>query len=136
MKIKEYQKLIQELSDIDLEANSIADSRRILAELNERENIVAELIKRVKKDIQNIELDFLEKKHKINVDYAEGRSSGVISRVRGKSKVKELKKLQEKRDETLESYHAVRYILDELYIQIKDAKDPLNNYIKGRLGGL
>ncbi len=62
MKIKEYQKLIQELSDIDLEANSIADSRRILAELNERENIVAELIKRVKKDIQNIELDFLEKK--------------------------------------------------------------------------
>lgn len=58
MKIKEYQKLIQELSDIDLEANSIADSRRILAELNERENIVAELIKRVKKDIQNIELDF------------------------------------------------------------------------------
>lgn len=61
MKIKEYQKLIQELSDIDLEANSIADSRRILAELNERENIVAELIKRVKKDIQNIELDFLEK---------------------------------------------------------------------------
>ena len=128
--------MIQELSDIDLEANSIADSRRILAELNERENIVAELIKRVKKDIQNIELDFLEKKHKINVDYAEGRSSGVISRVRGKSKVKELKKLQEKRDETLESYHAVRYILDELYIQIKDAKDPLNNDIKGRLGGL
>ena len=88
MKIKEYQKLIQELSDIDLEANSIADSRRILAELNERENIVAELIKRVKKDIQNIELDFLEKKHKINVDYAEGRSSGVISRVRGNLRLK------------------------------------------------
>jgi len=136
MKIKEYQKLIQEISDIELEAYSIAESRRILAELNERERILAELKKRIKKDIQNMELDFLEKKHKINVDYADGRSAGVISRVRGKSKVKELKKLQEKYDESLESYYAMRYILDELSLQMKKAKDPLNNYIKGRLGGL
>ena len=135
MKIKEYHKMIQEIADIDLEADSIADSRRILAELNEREKILVELKKSVKRDIKLIERDFLEKKHKINIDYAAGRSPGVISRVWGKSKVKELKKLQEKHDESLESYYAMRYILDDLSLQIQEAKEPLNNYIKGRLGG-
>lgn len=135
MEIKDYYKLIQEITDIDLEADSIADSRRILAEINEREMILKELKKRIKNDIKNIERGYLDQKHKINVDYAGGRSPGVVSRVRGKSRVKELKKLQEKHDESLESYREIKYILDDLFIQIQEAKEPLNNYIKGRLSG-
>lgn len=135
MEIKDYYKLIQEITDIDLEADSIADSRRILAEINEREMILKELKKRIKNDIKNIERGYLDQKHKINVDYAGGRSPGVMSRVRGKSRIKELKKLQEKHDESLESYREIKYILDDLFIQIQEAKEPLNNYIKSRLGG-
>lgn len=135
MEIKDYYKLIQEITDIDLEADSIADSRRILAEINEREMILKELKKRIKNDIKNIERGYLDQKHKINVDYAGGRSPGVMSRVRGKSRIKELKKLQEKHDESLESYREIKYILDDLFIQIQEAKEPLNNYIKGRLSG-
>jgi methionyl-tRNA synthetase len=135
MKDKDYYKLIYEIADIDLEADSIADSRRILAEINEREVLLKELKKRVNTDIKNLEREYLERKHKVNVDYAGGRSPGVMSRVRGKSKIKELKKLQKKHDQSIESYHEIKYILDDLLLQIQEAKEPLNNYIKSRLGG-
>jgi len=88
MNLKDYLLLIEEISSIDLEANSIADSRRILAELNERERILNELKKSIKSDIKHVERNFLEKRRKINQDYANGRSPGIVSRVRGKSKVK------------------------------------------------
>jgi methionyl-tRNA synthetase len=135
MKDKDYYKLIYEIADIDLEADSIADSRRILAEINEREVLLKELKKRVNTDIKNLEREYLERKHKVNVDYAGGRSPGVMSRDRGKSKIKELKKLQKKHDQSIESYHEIKYILDDLLLQIQEAKEPLNNYIKSRLGG-
>jgi 5-bromo-4-chloroindolyl phosphate hydrolysis protein len=135
-KINEYHRLIAEIIEIDLEADSIADSRRILAELNERELILKELKKSVQKDIKGIERDFLAKMHKINMDYAGGKSPGVISRVRRKSKVKEMKKLEKKRDESMEDYQEVRYILDDILLQIEEAKEPLNNYIKNKLFGV
>ncbi|MDO5835419.1 MAG: hypothetical protein Q4P17_02835 [Methanobacterium sp.] len=136
MKIKDYHTLIDEISTIDLEADSIADSRRILAELNEREMILKDLKKRILNDIKTIELEFLERKQKINMNYADGRSPGIVSRVRGKSKVKELKKLEKKRYESLESYYDVKYVIDDLLVQIQEAKEPLNNYIKKRLFGV
>jgi hypothetical protein len=136
MRIKDYHIAIDEISTIDLEADSIADSRRILAELNEREMILKELKKSIRKDIKNIELDFLERKRKINMDYAGGRSPGIVSKVRGKSKVKELKKLEKNRNESLESYYEVKYMVDDLFIQIQEAKEPLNKYIKNRLFGV
>jgi len=136
MKIKDYHKLIAEIIEIDLEADSIADSRRILAELNEREMILKEIKKSIRRDIQSIEHDFLEKMHKINMDYAGGRSPGVISRVRGKSKAKEMKKLEKKRDESLEAYEEVKYTVDDIILQIEEAKEPLNNYIKNKLFGV
>lgn len=135
MKIKDYNKLIQEISDIDLEADSIADSRRILAELSEREVILKELKKRIRTDIKNVERDFLERMHKINVDYAGGRSPGVISRFKRKSKVKELKKLEREHNKALKPYNEIKFTLDDLILQIQEAKEPLNNYVKGRLGG-
>ncbi len=136
MKIKDYHKIIQEIYDIDLEADSIADSRRILAELTEKEMILKDLKKSVRKDMKNIELGYLERKRQINVDYAGGHAPGVVSRVRGKSKIKELKKLEEKHDEAIESYEEVKYLLDDLLIQIESAKQPLNNYIKNKLFGV
>ena len=136
MKIKDYYTLIDEISIIDLEADSIADSRRILAELNEREMILKDLKKRILNDIKNIELEFLQRKQKINMDYADGRSPGIVSRVRGKSKIKELKKLEKKRYESLELYYDVQYMIDDLLLQVQEAKEPLNNYIKERLFGV
>jgi len=136
MKIKDYHTLIDEISIIDLEADSIADSRRILAELNEREMILKDLKKRILNDIKNIELEFLERKQKINMDYADGRSPGIVSRVRGKSKIKELKKLEKKRYESLELYYDVQYMIDDLLVQVQEAKEPLNDYIKKRLFGV
>jgi hypothetical protein len=135
MNLKDYLLLIEEISSIDLEANSIADSRRILAELNERERILNELRKSIKSDIKHVERDFLEKRRKINQDYANGRSPGIVSRVRGKSKVKELKKLEVEHVTTVQSYQEVKYMIDDLLLQVMDAKKPLNNYIKTRLGG-
>lgn len=135
MNLKDYLLLIEEISSIDLEANSIADSRRILVELNERERILNKLRKSIKSDIKHVERDFLEKRRKINQDYANGRSLGIVSRVRGKSKLKELKKLEVEHVTTVQSYHEVKYMIDDLLLQVMDAKKPLNNYIKTRLGG-
>lgn len=136
MKIKDYHTIIEEIYDTNLEADSIADSRRILVELTEKEMILKDLRRSVRRDIKNIQIDFLEKKRKINTDYAGGRSPGVVSRVRGKSKVKELKKLEEKRDKSMKDYEEVNYLVDDLLLQIENAKEPLNNYIKNKLFGV
>lgn len=135
MKVKEYHKIIKEIYNIDLEADSIADSRRILAELNEKEILLKELKKSIQKDIKRAELGFLEKRRKVNVDYAGGRSP-VMSRVRGKSKVKELKKLEREHDKSVESYGDIKYMVDDLLIQIQEAKEQLNKYIKKKLFGV
>lgn len=136
MKIKDYQIIIQEMYNTNIEADSIADSRKILVELTEKEMILKDLNNKVSRDIKNIERDFLEKKRQINIDYAGGRTPGVVSRVRGKSKIKELKKLEKKHEETLQSYREVKYLIDDLLLQIEDAKGPLNNYIKNKLFGV
>ena len=136
MKIKDYHIIIQEIYDTDLDVDSIADSRRILAELTEKEIILKDLKKSVRRDIKNIQVGYLERKRQINFDYAGGRSPGVVSRVRGKSKIKELKKLEEKRDASMESYDEVKYLLDDLLLQIEKAKEPLNNYVKNKLFGV
>jgi hypothetical protein len=136
MKINDYHEIIQDIYDINLEADSIADSRRILAELTEKEMILKDLKKSVRRDIKNIQMSYLERKRQINLDYSGGRSPGVVSRVRGKSKIKELKKLEEKHDESVESYEEVKFLVDDLLLQIEKAKEPLNKYIKNRLFGV
>ena len=136
MRIKDYHIAIDEISTIDLEADSIADSRRILVELTEKEMILKDLKKSIRRDLKNLRMEFLERKRQINMEYAGGRSPGVVSRVRGKSRVKELKKLEEKHNESMEAYEEVKYLVDELLIQIEVAKEPLNNYIKNKLFGI
>ena len=63
----------------------------------------------------SLKRDFLDKRRKINQDYANGRSPGIVSRVRGKSKVKELKKLEVEHVTTVQSYQEVK---DELIKEI------------------
>ncbi|NYB51508.1 MAG: hypothetical protein HVN35_02935 [Methanobacteriaceae archaeon] len=136
MKIEDYHKIIEDIYDTNLEADSIADSRRILVELTEKEMILKDLKKSVRRDIKNIQMAYLERKRQINTDYAGGRSPGVVSRFRGKSKIKELKKLDKERDESLKDYEEVKYLVDDLILQIEKAKEPLNNYIKKKLFGV
>ena len=45
-------KLIAEIIDIDIEISSIADSRRLLVEINEREAILIKLKEDIVKDIR------------------------------------------------------------------------------------
>ncbi len=46
---KKYHKLLNEIVDINIEISSIADSRRLIVELNERESILIKLRKYCKR---------------------------------------------------------------------------------------
>ena len=49
---EDYHKLLAEIIDIDTEISSIADSRRLLVEINEREAILIKLKEGIVKDIR------------------------------------------------------------------------------------
>ena len=59
---EDYHKLLIEIININIEVTSIADSRRLITELNERESILIKLKENIVKDIRVAESNFLKEK--------------------------------------------------------------------------
>lgn len=133
-KVDEYYDLITKIGYIDLEASSIADSRRIISELNEREQALLEIKKSLIRDIRNFEAYCLEERMKIREKYTSGKGAGIIGKVKGNSMSKEIRKLELGKKERIEAYLELKYMVDELLLEMEKARGPLNNYLKRRLG--
>ncbi|MCE7699361.1 MAG: hypothetical protein K8E24_011335 [Methanobacterium paludis] len=136
MSVKDYHDILVEIADIDIEVSSIADSRRLLAELNEKEEALIQLKKSVIVDMRSIESDHLKKKRMI-MDKYQQQNSGIIGVFRGSNKSRRIKAL--KRQDTdnqgeIESYSEIKYMIDDLMGQLDNMKGSMNDFIKEKLG--
>ncbi|AEG18985.1 hypothetical protein [Methanobacterium paludis] len=136
MSVKDYHDILVEIADIDIEVSSIADSRRLLAELNEKEEALIQLKKSVIVDMRSIESDHLKKKRMI-MDKYQQQNSGIIGVFRGSNKSRRIKAL--KRQDTdnqgeIESYSEIKCMIDDLMGQLDNIKGSMNDFIKEKLG--
>ena len=136
MNVKDYHDILVEIADIDIEVSSIADSRRLLAELNEREEALMQLKKSVIGDMRSIESDHLKKKRMI-MDKYQQQNSGILGVFRGSNKsrrIKALKRLDTDNQGKIDSYSEIKYMIDDLMGQLDNMKGSMNDFIKEKLG--
>jgi hypothetical protein len=132
---EDYHKLITEIIDINIEVTSIADSRRLLVELNERESILLKLKQNILKDIRMAESNFLKEKAAIRKKYSTKQKSGLTSMIRGHSKNKlitELKQLDSSSKTNIEDLKELRYMIEDLIVQFGNLKEPVNKSMRER----
>lgn len=133
--IDDYQSLIIEITDIEIEASSIAESRQILTELKKREEILIELKKIISKDIRIFESEYLNQHRRIIQKYSnKNTNKGILNMLnRGeprKKRTKEIKKLKKEKESHLEPYYDLKYQIDHLLEQIREAKIHQSEYLK------
>jgi hypothetical protein len=134
---EDYHKLITEIIDINVEVSSIADSRRLLVEITEKETILIKLKENIVKDIRSAESKFLKDKAAIRQKYSMDQKMGITSRIRGSSKnklIKELKQLDNSSKTNIEGLKELRYMIDDLIIQFEALKVPVNKSMRDRFG--
>lgn len=134
---EDYHKLLTEIVDINVDVTSIADSRRLILELNERESILLKLKENILRDIRRAESNFLKDKAAIRKKYSTNQKSGLTSIIRGSPKNKlitELKQLDSSSKTNIEDLKELRYMIDDLIIQFGNLKDPVNRSMRNRFG--
>jgi hypothetical protein len=134
---EDYHKLLTEIIDINIEVTSIADSRRLLVELNERESILLKLKENISRDIRLAESNFLKDKAALRKKYSTNQRSGLTGMIRGypKSKlIKDLKKLDSCSQTNIDGLKELRYMIDDLIVQFGNLKDPVNKSMRNRFG--
>lgn len=132
-----YYEILDEVVEIDTEANSIAESRRLISEINERENILLKLKEEVRRDIRSMESNFLKEKAMLRAKYSMKQNRGLSGIIMGSPKkklIKELKMLESKTNKDIEELKHIRYVIDDLLIQFNDLKEPINSSIRARFG--
>jgi hypothetical protein len=135
MIVEDYHKLIDEIVDIDTEVSSIADSRRLLVELSEREAILIKLKESIVKDIRLAESNFLKDKASLRNKYSMDQKTGITGRLRGSPKsklIKELKRLESRSNKNIEGLKEIRYLINDLLLQFNAMKGPVNKSIRDR----
>lgn len=134
---EEYHKLFAEIININTEIVSIADSRRLLVEINERETILIKLKEGIVRDIRTAESDYIKRKAFLRKKYNMNQKKGITNMILGSSKnklIKELKKLESKSNKDIDELKEIKYIIDDLLLQFNSMKGPLNKSIKERFG--
>lgn len=132
-----YYKTIGELIEIDAEANSIAESRRLISEINERESILLKLREDVRRDIRSMESNFLKEKAKLRTKYSMKQNNGLTGIIMGSPKkklIKELKNLESQSNKDIEELKHIRLVIDDLLIQFNDLREPLNSSMRAMFG--
>jgi len=97
--IDDYQSLIVEIADMEIEASSIAESRQILTELKKREEILIELKRIISKDIRIVESQYLNQHRRIIEKYSNNNTNKGILNIlnRGEPRKKRTKEIKKKK---------------------------------------
>lgn len=134
MKASEYEKEILKIIEIDMKISSLADCRRTMAELSEREAILIQIRDSIKHDMRKVEKEYLKNMALIRDKYS--KDSGILGSIKGigKTRAKELKELDQTRNKNIESYEDVEYMVDDLLVQIQEIQDSLKVKMKEMLG--
>lgn len=132
----DYHTELQKIYDFEMEVSSIADCRRVMAVINEQENILTQIKEDVKKDIRSVESEYIKNRTYIRKKY-DSNKSGILNSLKGpfaKNRVKEMKKLENERDESLEYYYEIKFTAENLLIQTVEIKENLQKLMKEMLG--
>jgi|GEM_PF-2311222 len=132
-----YYQVIDEIIEINTEADSIAESRRLILEINERETILLKLKEEVRRDIRSMESNFLREKAMLRTKYSMKQNNGLSGIIMGSPKkklIKELKNLESKSNSDIEELKHIRYVIDDLLTQFNDLKEPINNSMRTMFG--
>jgi hypothetical protein len=137
MIIEDYHNILVEIVEIDTDVNSIAQSRRLINEINEREDILLKLKESIKKDIRMEESNYLKNKAAIREKYSMKQKVGITGLIMGSPKkklIKELKILESEYNANISDLKELRYIIDDLLVQFNDLKLPLNKSMREMFG--
>ena len=132
-----YYQVLDEIIEINTEADSIAESRRLILEINERETILLKLKEEVRRDIRSMESNFLREKAMLRTKYSMKQNNGLSGIIMGSPKkklIKELKNLESKSNSDIEELKHIRYVIDDLLTQFNDLKEPINNSMRTMFG--
>lgn len=137
MNAEEYHRLLSEIVDIDMNTTSIADSRRLLAELNQKEEILIELKESIVKNIRIAESSYLKEKSLIRSKYSMKQKTGITAKIMGSPKnklIKELKRLESNSKKDIDELIELRLTIEDLLIQFNDIKVPVGRSMRDRFG--
>lgn len=134
MKAHDYEKEIQKIIDINMEVSSLADCRRTMAELSERETILVQIKNSIKHEMRKVEKDYLKNRALVRDKYSNDSFLNSLKGTFGKTRAKELKELDQIRNEKIESYDEIEYMVDDLLMQIHEIQDSLKIKMKEMLG--
>lgn len=137
MGVKDYYNVLSEITDIDTEVSSIADSRRLMAELKAIEETLYKLKNSVEWDIKQVKSDHTRNK-RIIIDKYVGKpqKSGITSVFRSsprKKMMQELKRLGMEKNEKIHEYQELQRIIEDLILEVENKKKPVNEFIRNRL---
>ena len=137
MNAEEYHRLLSEIVDIDMNTTSIADSRRLLAELNQKEEILIELKESIVKNIRIAESSYLKEKSLIRSKYSMKQKTGITAKIMGSPKnklIKELKRLESNSKKDIDELIELRLTIEDLLIQFNDITGPVGKSMRDRFG--
>lgn len=137
MKDIDYTAELEKIYDFEIEINNIADCRKVMAELNEQEDTLKKIKRKVKIDINQVNSNYLNKRANIREKYESNRTPSLKESLKGpfgSNRVKEMKKLEAKRTETLDYLNEVQVIAENLIKQTQEIKKDVQEIIREMLG--
>jgi len=141
MDIDDYQKIITDLIDFEIEMSSIAESRKTLLKLQEKREILLKMKEQVNKDIRSVEVNYLSMRTSIRQEFSpeNGNTSRKKKFLKGNNtparmRAKAMKKLESDRKGRIESYKDIKLTIEDLVEQIEEVMVDVYGSMKSFLG--
>ncbi|MDZ4172581.1 MAG: hypothetical protein U1C19_10455 [Methanobacteriaceae archaeon] len=141
MDADEYQKIIRNLIDFEIEMSSIAKSRQTLLLLHEKREIMLKMKEQINKDIRSTEVHYLSMRTGIREEFCRDNvSKSKRKKLLNKNKspammrAKAMKKLESDRKGKIENYKDIKTNIDDVIVQIEDVMVEVYGSMKSLLG--
>lgn len=141
MDIDDYQKIITDLIDFEIEMSSIAESRKTLLKLQEKREILLKMKDQVNKDIRSVEVNYLSMRTSIRKEFSPENADNSRRKkfLKGNNsparmRAKAMKKLESDRKGRIESYKDMKLTIEDLVEQIEEVMVDVYGSMKSFLG--
>lgn len=141
MDIDDYQNIITNLIDFEIEMSSIAESRKTLLKLQEKREILLKMKEQVTKDIRSVEVNYLSMRTSIrqefspeNLDNSRAKKFLKGNNSPARMRAKAMKKLESERNGKIETYKDMKVTIEDLVEQIEEVMVDVYGVMKSFLG--
>lgn len=141
MDINDYNKIIVDLVDFEIEMSSISESRKTILMLQEKREILINMKEQIHADIRSTEVHYLSMRTSIreefsieNLDNSRKRKLLKGNKSPAAMRTKAMKKLESERNGKIESYRNIKITIDDLLEQIEAIMVEVYGSMKSLLG--